>query len=191
MSNIPNKSAPSERFTQIYGQPGPAASVVAQRPGEHNALAAGQPGMSCCNSAGVAARGLTRNEWSGDGPKPDCCRWNANGVERSPQPPSDWVAGATSDGQTVLPPLPPIDSSENPGVYRAASQVVVVRATPVDEGAIRSQGVCPVLNQPLGSHGPPTKLLINGRALFVCCQGCVEKVKKSPDKYLEMVARQL
>ncbi len=68
-----------------------------------------------------------------------------------------------------------------------APQIVVSEATAADDTAIRAQGVCPVMNQPLGSHGRPTKIVINGRSLFVCCAGCIDKVKANPDVYLAQV----
>ena len=69
-------------------------------------------------------------------------------------------------------------------------QVVVTTATQADNAAIAAiaaQGVCPVMNQPLGSHGAPTKIVINGRPVFVCCEGCVDRVKENPGLYLSQV----
>ncbi len=62
-------------------------------------------------------------------------------------------------------------------------------ATDADRAAIKLQGVCPVLNQPLGGHGAPIKISSNGQSVFVCCKGCVDKVKQNPEKYLGLVVR--
>ncbi len=41
--------------------------------------------------------------------------------------------------------------------------------------------------EPLGSMGGPIKVLIDGSSLYLCCQGCVAKVKAAPEKYLAKV----
>lgn len=79
--------------------------------------------------------------------------------------------------------VPPQAAPAPPGRAR----VVPVNITRADEPAIRAQGICPVMNQPLGSHGAPIKVLVDGRPVFVCCQGCVPKVAQVPDFYLEKV----
>lgn len=49
---------------------------------------------------------------------------------------------------------------------------------------ISLQGTCPVSGQSLGSMGKPPKVQLGDKALFVCCAGCVDKLKKSSDEYL-------
>ncbi|MDA1054705.1 MAG: hypothetical protein O3C40_30120 [Planctomycetota bacterium] len=68
-----------------------------------------------------------------------------------------------------------------------ASTVVVSETTAADDAAIRAQGNCPVMKQPLGAHGKPIKLLIDGQPLFVCCKGCIYKVQKDPTSYVSHV----
>lgn len=53
-----------------------------------------------------------------------------------------------------------------------------------DELLISLQGTCPVSGQKLGSMGKPPKVELGDKSLFVCCAGCIEKVKASPDQYL-------
>jgi len=45
------------------------------------------------------------------------------------------------------------------------------------------------MDQPLGAHGKPLKVVIDGRPIFVCCEGCIDKVVKNPDLYLSKIAR--
>lgn len=88
------------------------------------------------------------------------------------------------------PPARPFDDStdaDRPTMQGPVARITVTTATPADEAAIRAQGVCPVTNQPLGSHGQPTKIVIDGRPVFVCCRGCIDTVKKEPDRYLAKV----
>lgn len=73
-------------------------------------------------------------------------------------------------------------------IHHQTQRIVVSRATAADHPAIRAQGACPVMNQSLGSHGNPTKILIDGRPVFVCCGGCVSKVKQNPGQFLAKVS---
>jgi len=43
--------------------------------------------------------------------------------------------------------------------------------------------LCPVMGEPLGSMGDPVPVTVGGETLFVCCRGCVKKVKANPAKY--------
>lgn len=43
---------------------------------------------------------------------------------------------------------------------------------------------CPVTGEPVNKN---LKYEVNGRAFYVCCEGCAEKVKKNPDAYLKPV----
>lgn len=47
-----------------------------------------------------------------------------------------------------------------------------------------AQKVCPVTGEPLGSMGAPIKVTVDGRHLFICCEGCEEDAKKNFDEYL-------
>ncbi len=66
----------------------------------------------------------------------------------------------------------------------AAPTITVSQVTAADSAAIQQQGKCPVMDTPLGAHGAPLKITIDGRPLFVCCQGCVRKVQQNPAYYL-------
>lgn len=65
---------------------------------------------------------------------------------------------------------------------RPAVTVVALSAT--DGDAIARQRVCPITGGQLGSMGQPVKLMIGNQPLFVCCQGCIDKVRQAPEKYL-------
>lgn len=53
-----------------------------------------------------------------------------------------------------------------------------------DRGLARQQGVCPVTGYPLGSMGRPVKVQVNGRTVFICCEGCRDSLLKDPESYL-------
>ena len=47
----------------------------------------------------------------------------------------------------------------------------------------------PVTGKELGSMGVPVAVTIKGRTVLVCCQGCVEKLKSDPERYLAGVTK--
>lgn len=50
------------------------------------------------------------------------------------------------------------------------------------------QEVCPVANMPLGSMGAPIKVMVEGRPVFICCEGCRKSLLAEPNKYLAKLA---
>lgn len=46
------------------------------------------------------------------------------------------------------------------------------------------QTTCPVTSKRLGSMGPPVRVVVKGREVFLCCDGCEGPIKADPDKYL-------
>ena len=66
--------------------------------------------------------------------------------------------------------------------------VRVVALNDADGPLVKRQAVCPVTGSRLGEHGDPVKVLIDGTPLFLCCQGCVPKVKGNPGLYLAKAA---
>jgi hypothetical protein len=51
------------------------------------------------------------------------------------------------------------------------------------ESAIR-QHFCPVGGEMLGSMGAPEKVDVNGQVVWICCDGCRDKLLADPDTYL-------
>jgi YHS domain-containing protein len=82
-------------------------------------------------------------------------------------------------------PVPPTDL-----IQQAASRSTAV--TPVSTQLLREAGAtanprpqfCPVTGAKLGSMGAPVPVSIDGRTIYVCCAGCVEKLKQNPQKHL-------
>jgi hypothetical protein len=46
------------------------------------------------------------------------------------------------------------------------------------------QKLCPVTTKPLGSMGTPTRVVVSGRVVFLCCDGCEDALKQEPAKYV-------
>ena len=49
------------------------------------------------------------------------------------------------------------------------------------------QKTCPVMGEELGMMGEPVAVAVGGDTVYVCCQGCVAKVRSAPDRYLAKV----
>jgi hypothetical protein len=58
------------------------------------------------------------------------------------------------------------------------------KLSPEDRQAAIAQKMCPVSDQALGSMGTPIKVTMEGRDVFVCCQGCVDELKTKFDEYV-------
>jgi hypothetical protein len=63
-----------------------------------------------------------------------------------------------------------------------------------EQTAALDQKICPVGEDAegkpnhLGSMGAPIKVDIKGRAVYVCCKGCVAELEAEPDKFLAKLA---
>jgi RND family efflux transporter MFP subunit len=59
-----------------------------------------------------------------------------------------------------------------------------------DRTLAEAQKFCPILKKNrLGSMGPPVKLEIAGKTVFVCCKGCKEPALEEPDETLAQVSQ--
>jgi hypothetical protein len=70
-----------------------------------------------------------------------------------------------------------------------APQVPPTDSVPTDKQLVERQKVCPVMGHPLGSMGAPYRLVVGGRIVFLCCEGCAPALKESPGKYLAKLPR--
>jgi hypothetical protein len=71
-----------------------------------------------------------------------------------------------------------------------AAATTTEQATPISAAKdlpYGGQKTCPVLGEDLASMGDPIPVQVKGQTIYVCCNGCVNKVKKDPDKYLKKV----
>lgn len=83
--------------------------------------------------------------------------------------PTDTATGTTAEWQVGL----------DPEVAEALSEL-----PEEDRQAALKQGVCPVTKMPLGSMGPPMKIVVEGQEVFLCCEGCESTIRSNPEKYL-------
>ena len=59
---------------------------------------------------------------------------------------------------------------------------VCCRSASPERTAGTTEKTCPVSGEELGSMGEP--VTVKGRTVLVCCQGCVEKLMRDPERYL-------
>jgi len=56
--------------------------------------------------------------------------------------------------------------------------------SPADRVLAKRQSICPVTGKALGSMGTPSRIVVSGRAVFLCCGGCEDSFQREPAKYL-------
>jgi Cu(I)/Ag(I) efflux system membrane fusion protein len=56
--------------------------------------------------------------------------------------------------------------------------------SPEDYKSAMAQHMCPVSGEMLGTMGAPEKVDVNGKSVWICCDGCKDKLLADPDKYL-------
>jgi hypothetical protein len=57
-----------------------------------------------------------------------------------------------------------------------------------DRRLAERQKLCPVTGKALGSMGTPSRVVLLGRVVFLCCEGCEGKLKDAPAKYLAKIS---
>jgi Cu(I)/Ag(I) efflux system membrane fusion protein len=63
----------------------------------------------------------------------------------------------------------------------------LAKLSPADRRLAERQRVCPVADVPLGSMGVPIKVTVRGTPVFICCEGCRNRLLASPEQYLAKV----
>ncbi len=58
-----------------------------------------------------------------------------------------------------------------------------------DRASAMKQEFCPVGGETLGTMGAPKKIDVNGQAVWICCDGCKDKLLADPEKYLAKIAK--
>lgn len=70
----------------------------------------------------------------------------------------------------------------------AEIETALAMLSPIDRELAEDQSVCPVTMYPLGSMGVPPKVDVEGRTVFLCCEGCREPLLEESTKYLAMLS---
>lgn len=71
----------------------------------------------------------------------------------------------------------------------SAEMIAALSKLSTEERSIaENQRICPVTMMRLGSMGAPTKVDVDGKPIFICCEGCRESLLDDPKKYLNIIA---
>ncbi len=105
--------------------------------------------------------------------------------------------GASSDATMTPNATSPMDNDQaEPSAIDASTSRLtqdelaeIAKLSREDEKLAKRQVLCPITMEPLGSMGKPLKVTVGDDAVFVCCKGCINGVKKNADKMLEQVRR--
>ncbi|HEX6962497.1 MAG TPA: hypothetical protein VF175_11560 [Lacipirellula sp.] len=83
-------------------------------------------------------------------------------------------------------------ADENAQADEARSEIneALANLSPEDRALAEKQKICPVTDEPLGSMGAPIKVVVEGREVFVCCEGCVDELKNNFAKYDDKLPEQ-
>jgi Cu(I)/Ag(I) efflux system membrane fusion protein len=90
----------------------------------------------------------------------------------NPSAGSIYYGGSGGKGESPSAPIRPSTPSE---------------ASPTDKSLIADQKTCPITGKPLGSMGPPAKVTLNGKPVFLCCSGCEDDAKAETAATLKKV----
>lgn len=62
--------------------------------------------------------------------------------------------------------------------------VEIMKLPKEDRSKATQQRICPVTRLQLGSMGPPIKVNVQGRDVFLCCSHCKKRLRDDPEKHL-------
>jgi YHS domain-containing protein len=80
------------------------------------------------------------------------------------------------------------DELRQPGSHPMSAPTPSAGIQAANRGA---QKLCPVTGEELGSMGPPIPVTIGSQTIYVCCQACVNAVKRSPDEFIRRVEAEI
>lgn len=60
----------------------------------------------------------------------------------------------------------------------------LAKLSPEDAASAEKQHMCPVSGEMLGTMGPPIKVEVSGKEVWICCDSCKDEIEANPEKYL-------
>lgn len=166
LGNVPSEIEQSARVTQVFLMSRPPTTVAVVPLTEADGVLIETQRVCPVMDAGLSEHGQPIKLMVDDQPLFVCCEDCISEVENNPQ---KYVAKVTAVSHENRQPSRPT--------------VSVFWAGDADMAAIQAQAICPVMDQPLGAHGRPLKVLVDGQPLFVCCEGCINQAVQNPAFY--------
>ncbi|QDU26661.1 hypothetical protein ETAA8_17420 [Anatilimnocola aggregata] len=66
----------------------------------------------------------------------------------------------------------------------------LAKLSPEDAASAEKQHVCLVTDKMLGTMGPPLKVDVDGKPIWICCEGCRDEVLANKDTYLAKLKKE-
>lgn len=189
------QAEPAKYLAMVYGNQPQSRSIAARdeqaRPGVFKVTSADAPFIAAQKKCPVmdepldAMGGPYRVNANGKAIY-ICCPGCAKMIVAEPKKYLDVLAR-----QGVNPPAS--QTQKTAAVVPAGSNPVrpgVFKVTSADAPFVTAQRKCPVMDEPLDAMGGPYKVNADGKAIYICCPGCVKKIAADPQKYLTVLAQQ-
>jgi hypothetical protein len=108
-----------------------------------------------------------------------CCAGCEKAAKKDPQATAAKAKALRAKSQSKQPPL----SKEEKEIAEALAGL-----SPADRELAIAQRFCPVADDSrLGSMGTPTKIMLDGKPVFLCCEGCEDLAKANPKSILAKI----
>jgi YHS domain-containing protein len=95
--------------------------------------------------------------------------------------------GAATQAPSISQPPAAHGDHDHPGSSQSDMEkmkAALAKLSPEDAASAEKQHMCPVSGEMLGTMGAPQKVTVNGQQVWICCDGCKDKLLENPDKYL-------
>jgi hypothetical protein len=76
------------------------------------------------------------------------------------------------------------EAATGAGAELSAEAKALLGLAPTDRELAARQKVCPVTGAKLGSMGVPARVVVEGKTVFLCCEGCEDELRHNAGKYL-------
>jgi Cu(I)/Ag(I) efflux system membrane fusion protein len=95
------------------------------------------------------------------------------------------MGGSSKSGQSGTSTVRPTTPEDEEATVKSN----LAKLSTPDRRLAEAQKTCPIRKNPLGSMGPPVKVILQEQPVFLCCEGCEKEAKTHPDKTLAEVER--
>lgn len=117
------------------------------------------------------------------------CGSPSNNAEQTSNPPAD-----TSDGHGDHSGHDDHSEHGNHGDHSQTDmekmKAELAKLSPEDAASAEKQHFCPVSGEMLGTMGAPKKIDVNGQHVWICCDGCKDKLLANADEYLAKLQKE-
>lgn len=99
----------------------------------------------------------------------------------SNKPTSSTEPAGSESSETQVPDTPEHGTAGQSDMEKMKANLA--KLEPADAATAEKQHMCPVSGEMLGTMGVPIKVTVGERTVWICCDGCRDKLLADPDKY--------